>query len=120
MYNNDSNYQEAVRKIEEYRCKYGNNTCCCNTGGVVGPTGPTGPQGPAAITVGDTVTSAPGTNAIVTNSGTPENVILEFAIPRGDIGPTGPAGEQGPQGEQSIQRPTGPIRPRGHQGPLGL
>ena len=29
MYNNDSNYQEAVRKIEEYRCKYGNNTCCC-------------------------------------------------------------------------------------------
>ena len=119
MYNNDSNYQEAVRKIEEYRCKYGNNTCCCGNGGVIGPTGPTGPQGPATITVGDTVTSAPGTNAIVTNSGTPENVILEFAIPRGDIGPTGPAGEQGPQGEVGPTGPAGEQGPQGEIGPTG-
>ena len=128
MYNNDSNYQGAVRKIEEYRCKYGNNTCCCGNGGVIGPTGPTGPQGPATITVGETVTSAPGTNAIVTNSGTPENVILEFAIPRGDVGPTGPTGEQGPQGEigptgpageQGLQGEIGPTGPAGEQGPQG-
>jgi len=40
MYNNDSNYTEAIRKIEEYRCKYGSNSgCCCNNVGGVGPTG---------------------------------------------------------------------------------
>lgn len=55
-----------------------------------GPTGPTGPQGPATIEVGTTTTTEPGTDAAVTNIGTNENIILDFSIPTGDIGPTGP------------------------------
>lgn len=62
---------------------------------VVGPTGPTGPASAATITVGTTTTGNPGTNASVTNSGTNENVILNFVVP---AGPTGPQGEQGPTG----------------------
>ena len=50
----------------------------------------TGPTGPATITVGTTTTSAPGTSAIVTNTGTNQNAILNFTIPRGETGPTGP------------------------------
>ena len=62
---------------------------------IIGPTGPTGPAGStdsATVTVGSTTTGEPGTNASVTNSGTAENVILDFVIPRGA---TGPAGEDG-------------------------
>jgi hypothetical protein len=77
---------------------------------------PAGPQGPpgepgtpganglaATITVVNTVTSAPGSNAAVTSSGTPQNVGLTFTIPRGQTGPTGATGAQGaigPQGER--------------------
>lgn len=59
-----------------------NNYCFC---GPTGPRGPTGPAGPVTISVGTTTTLEPGNNASVTNSGTNENVILDFAIP---IGPT--------------------------------
>lgn len=61
---------------------------CC----IVGPTGPRGPIGPATISVGDTVTGDPGTEASVTNTGTNENVILTFTIPQGPTGPQGPSG----------------------------
>ena len=61
---------------------------CC----IVGPTGPRGPSGPATISVGDTVTGDPGTEASVTNTGTNENVILTFTIPQGPTGPQGPSG----------------------------
>ena len=64
--------------------------------GITGPTGPTGPAGPATITIGTVTTGAPGTEATVTNSGTAENVILDFVIP---AGPTGPTGLTGPTGE---------------------
>lgn len=62
---------------------------CQNSCYILGPTGPTGPQGaPAAtITVNSTTTSAPGTNASVTNSGTDTNVLLDFVIPAGATGP---------------------------------
>ena len=50
---------------------------------VIGPTGPQGPTGPATITVGQTTTGNPGTNASVTNVGTNENAILNFTIPAG-------------------------------------
>lgn len=40
----------------------------------------------ATIEVGSTVTGAPGTQAIVTNSGTNKDVVLNFTIPRGDPG----------------------------------
>ena len=73
---------------------------------VIGPTGPTGPQGPSTIEVGTTTTSLPGEDASVTNSGTDENVVLDFVIPQGEIGPTGPTGATGVQGEVG---PTGPA-----------
>ena len=99
--------------------------CNC-TPVIVGPTGPTGPQGPATISVGVTTTTDPGTNASVVNVGSNENAILNFNIPRGDVGPTGsagptgPRGEQGPQGIQGAQGPAGPAGPQGAQGERGL
>lgn len=92
---------------------------------VQGPTGPTGPTGAATITIGQTTTGAAGTNASVTNSGTAENVVLNFTIPRGNTGDTGPIGPQGPQGPQGLQGntgaagETGPTGPTGPQGPAG-
>lgn len=80
---------DKIRRILEEGRRH-RERCC-----VVGPTGPRGPQGPATITVGSTTTGEPGTNAQVTNSGTSENVILNFTIPRGATGPTGPQGLQG-------------------------
>lgn len=62
---------------------------------IMGPTGPRGEAGPATITVGTTTTGDPGTEASVVNSGTIEDVVLDFTIPSGEIGPTGPTGPQG-------------------------
>ena len=62
--------------------------------GVTGPTGAIGKDGEAAsFVVGTTDTSEPGTAAVVVNSGTARNVVLDFIIPRGAAGPTGPAGK---------------------------
>lgn len=52
--------------------------------------GATGPSGTVAI--GPTTTGAPGTDAEVTNSGTPTAAILNFTVPRGDTGLTGDNG----------------------------
>lgn len=38
------------------------------------------------ITVGTVTTGAPGTNVIITNTGTPSDAVLNFTIPRGDAG----------------------------------
>ena len=84
--------------------------------GIPGPTGPQGPQGPATIAIGNVTTGAPDTSATVTNSGTNENVVLNFTIPRGATGATGTQGIQGPtgpQGPQGAQGPTGPTGPTG-------
>lgn len=52
--------------------------------GATGPVGPTGATGAAAtIAVGTTTTTAPGTSASVTNSGTSGAAIFDFSIPRG-------------------------------------
>ena len=99
-----------------------NNYCFC---GPTGPRGPTGPAGPVTISVGTTTTLEPGNNASVTNSGTNENVILDFAIPIGPTGATGPQGIQGTpgaqgiQGIQGIQGEIGPTGPQGIQGATG-
>lgn len=53
------------------------------------------PFGGGNTTVGTTTTGLPGTNASVTNSGTPQNPILNFTIPRGDKGDQGDPGAQG-------------------------
>lgn len=75
---------------------------------LVGPPGPAGPPGQPGkdgkdgisptVTVGTTTTTAPGTNAVVTNSGTTQDLILDFSIPRGATGETGPAGSDGLDG----------------------
>lgn len=94
-----------------------NNYCFC---GPTGPRGPTGPAGPITISVGTTTTLEPGNNASVTNSGTNENVILDFAIPIGPTGPQGIQGVRGNQGPQGIQGIEGEIGPTGPQGIQGL
>lgn len=67
-----------------------------------GPQGPTGAQGPAGtnatISVGTVNTTAEGTNATVTNSGTASAAILNFNIPRGATGQQGIQGLQGVAG----------------------
>lgn len=93
-------YNTALQKIKCAQQTFSTGGCCCI--GNIGPTGPTGPAGPATITIGTTTTGAPGSAATVTNSGTNENVILNFTIPQGITGPTGPTGATGA---------TGPIGP---------
>lgn len=82
--------------------------------GEVGPTGATGPKGdpgPTTIEVGTTEVGDPGTAPLVTNTGTNQNVILNFKIPRGKDGVDGEKGDEGP---------TGPQGPRGFPGEIGI
>lgn len=46
----------------------------------------------ASIAVGNVTTGAAGSSVVVTNSGTAQNAILDFTIPRGDTGSKGNAG----------------------------
>ena len=109
------NLERAYEKIKRDRkCLNGMSQV------IIGPTGPTGPAGPATITVGTTTTGVPGTDALVTNVGTDENVILDFTIPEGEIGPTGPAGAIGPTGPAGEIGPTGPAGEIGPTGPAGI
>lgn len=74
--------------------------------------------GTVSVEVGTTTTSDPGSDANVVNSGTTQNVRLDFTIPRGEQGPQGiqgpvgekgDPGEQGPRGEQGVPGETGPA-----------
>lgn len=58
-------------------CQNCGNSCC----GMPGC--PCTPVCPDTITIGTTITGAPGTEAQVTNSGTPQNPVLNFVIPQG-------------------------------------
>jgi hypothetical protein len=77
--------------------------------GDIGPSGgPIGPQGPkgtlGTINIGTTTTVA-AANAAVTNSGTPEDAILDFDLPKGEKGTSGAAvdkGEIGPAGTITV------------------
>lgn len=110
---NDFNSNNCNGEKEKSRCRF----CYIQ--------GPTGPQGPATVSVGTTTTSDGGTSATVTNSGSNQNVILDFVIPRGPTGPQGLQGTQGatgptgPQGLQGTQGATGPTGPQGLQGIQG-
>jgi hypothetical protein len=67
-----------------------------NTGKIRGPQGPQ-----ATISVGQTVTGAAGTSALVENTGTASAAVLKFTIPqgaKGDKGDKGDTGGQGPAG----------------------
>ena len=90
-----------------------------------------------SVDVGETVTGEPGTNANVENTGTEQNVVLKFTIPRGEKGEKGeqgepgakgdpgepgergPAGERGPEGPQGAEGPEGPEGPQGAPGERG-
>lgn len=59
----------------------------------IGAVSMVGPQGPAgAIQIGTVTTGNAGTQASVTNVGTPSEAILNFTIPKGDKGDTGNTG----------------------------
>lgn len=73
----------------------------------------------ATVTVGETVTGEPGTNADVENTGTAQNVVLKFTIPRGEKGEKGDPGAKGDQGEPGERGPEGPQGAEGPQGPAG-
>lgn len=61
--------------------------------GDMGPTGPTGANGQSeTFTIRNTTTTNPGSNAKVTDTYINHNHILDFEIPKGDMGPTGPTG----------------------------
>ena len=86
---------------------------------ILGPTGPTGPAGAATVVVGETTTGESGTNALVANSGSSENVVLDFTIPRGATGATGPTGATGATGPIGATGATGPTGATGATGPTG-
>ena len=88
-----------------------NGTAWVDIGPIQGPPGATGPSGAdgsdgapgapgapgaaATVAAGPTVTSAPGTNAAVINTGSSSAAVFAFTIPRGDVGQQGPAGTPG-------------------------
>ena len=77
----------------------------------------------ATITVGSTTTGLPGTQAMVSNSGTSSAAVLDFTIPQGAQGiqgETGPTGPQGPKGDIGDTGDTGPEGPQGPKGDTGL
>lgn len=66
-----------------------------------GDKGDIGPSGTSpTINIGNVVTGESGSTASVTNSGTQENVILDFSIPKGDSGVKGDKGDKGDIGAQ--------------------
>lgn len=77
--------------------------------------------GAATVTVdvGSTVTGEPGSEASVTNSGTQQNVVLNFSIPRGATGAQGPKGDNGADGAPGAQGPKGDPGPAGADGEPG-
>lgn len=106
----DNDYSSKIKCILEEGKKHQERCCIV---GPTGPRGPIGPQGPATITVGNTITTDPGTEAKVTNVGTNENAILTFSIPAGTTGPQGPTGPKGDTGATGPQGEEGPAGPPG-------
>lgn len=63
---------------------------------VIGEVGAQGPRGWAGtMAVGEVTTGTPGTDAAIENVGTVHDAILDFDIPRGDVGPQGIQGDEG-------------------------
>jgi hypothetical protein len=59
--------------------------------GVAGQNGPPGQEGQSAtVQIGTVTTGAPGSQAAITNSGTPSAAVFNFTIPQGLVGPTIP------------------------------
>lgn len=49
----------------------------------------------ATIALGTYATGEPGTEVVITNTGTPSAAVFNFVIPKGNVGPQGPKGEPG-------------------------
>lgn len=89
--------------------------------GAQGLTGPQGPRGEAAYTF-EIGTVISGDTASVRNTGADGNVVLDFVVPRGEVGPRGErgaTGATGPTGPTGPEGPMGPAGPEGPQGPIG-
>jgi microcystin-dependent protein len=92
-----------------------------------GAQGPKGDPGPAnVLSVSSTTTGAPGSNALVTISGTSPAQALAFTIPTGAAGPQGAQGVQGSAGAtgpagpaSTVPGPAGPTGPKGDKGDPG-
>ena len=88
--------------------------------GNTGPTGPVGSPGQAAtIQVGTVTTAPPDSLVSIVNSGTSQNAVFDFSIPRGATGATGAAGPQGATGATGATGPMGSTGPTGETGPTG-
>lgn len=84
------------------------------------PYTPTGTYNPATkgyvdskqvvVGVGTTTTGEPGTQASVTNTGTPSAPVFSFTIPKGDKGETGAQGAQGIQGKDGAKGDAATIK----------
>lgn len=49
----------------------------------------------ATIALGTYATGEPGTEVVITNTGTPSAAVFNFVVPRGNTGPQGPKGDTG-------------------------
>ena len=95
----------AINTGTEYRLTITDKNGSITTPNLKGQNG--AGSGSVSVTVGETTTGAPGSNATVTNSGTASAPVLNFTIPRGDKGETGPKGEPGIQGPKGDPGPAG-------------
>jgi hypothetical protein len=78
------------------KCTKGTTALDWNQDGPKGASGARGAAGASAtVSVGAVTTGAPGSQASVTNSGSPGNAILNFAIPQGAAGQNGTNGTDG-------------------------
>lgn len=73
------------------------------------------------LSVGQVTTGEPGTpaNAEAVKGSEVGYYLLNFTIPRGDVGPQGPSGPQGERGETGPEGPQGPRGETGERGPQG-
>jgi hypothetical protein len=76
--------------------------------------------GSSTITIGTVTTGASGSSASITNSGTSSAAILNFSVPKGDVGPQGLKGDTGATGATGATGETGPAGAQGQQGIQGL
>ena len=101
-------FKKAIKYIEDFKNKHP-KVCNCYCIGITGPTGPTGVSA-VNIEIRNTETLPPGSNADVSSTNENGNIMLDFMIPQGEIGPTGPIGPKGNIG------PTGPQGENGTDG----
>lgn len=112
-------YCDNFKKAEKIVKEANKNLKYCCVQGPKGEKGDKGDAGPATISVGVTETILETEEALVTNSGTNQDVILNFKIPKGSTGSVGPMGPKGDKGEAGEKGDIGPIGPVGPTGPKG-